>query len=306
MRPIMIAVGGDSGTGKTTLCRGLFSIFGSSRIETICLDDYHSLDRSQRSALGLTALDPRANNFALMEEQLWELREGNPIDKPIYDHSDGTIGGPERVFPREIVVVQGLFPLYTRALRALFDVTVWLDPEEELKVGWKIQRDVSQRGYTEAAVRKEIQKRQPDIAAHIAPQGSHADLVVRFSRPEGANDAQLTATIRKSGRFEPLDFGELTSSLTSFRVLEDAPRLGPHPETMIELDGRVDDATALRLQDKIWSHMQSHKHLRPSELGTFSDAHGLRISHSLALAQLLIAWRIALVENELRDEKVVA
>jgi phosphoribulokinase len=47
----MIAVGGDSGTGKTTLCRGLDAIFGSERIETISLDDYHSLDRAQREQL---------------------------------------------------------------------------------------------------------------------------------------------------------------------------------------------------------------------------------------------------------------
>ena len=56
MRPIMVAVGGDSGTGKTTLCRGLEEIFGRERILTICLDDYHSLDRAQRKATGITAL----------------------------------------------------------------------------------------------------------------------------------------------------------------------------------------------------------------------------------------------------------
>src|SRR5271165_6312079 len=129
IRPIMIAVGGDSGTGKTTLCRGLDRIFGARRIGTICLDDYHALDRAQRNAVNLTALDPRANNFAAMEDDLWRLREGQPIEKPVYDHSDGTFGAPERFEPKEIVIVQGLFPLYTRALRELADISVWLDPE---------------------------------------------------------------------------------------------------------------------------------------------------------------------------------
>ena len=127
-RPIMIAVGGDSGTGKTTLCRGIYDIFGAERIETLCLDDYHALDREQRKAVGLTALDPRANNFAAMEEDLSQLREGKTISKPVYDHHDGKIKGPEMLAPKEIIVVQGLFPLYTRALRSLFDVMVWLDP----------------------------------------------------------------------------------------------------------------------------------------------------------------------------------
>jgi ABC-type phosphate/phosphonate transport system ATPase subunit len=47
----MIAVGGDSGTGKSTLCRGLDRIFGADRISNVCLDDYHALDRAQRKAV---------------------------------------------------------------------------------------------------------------------------------------------------------------------------------------------------------------------------------------------------------------
>lgn len=298
MRPIMVAVGGDSGTGKTTLCRGLEEIFGQDRILTICLDDYHSLDRLQRRATGITALDPRANNFAAMEEDLATLREGFPVLKPVYDHHDGTIAGPEYVRPRPIIVVQGLFPLYTRTLRALFDVAVWLNPEDELKVAWKIQRDSSQRGYTPEQVRAEIELRQPDIRKHIAPQGKFADVTVEFFRPGEPeyDNARLSARIIKSGRFTPLDYSKFIQSgfFRQHRIAEDGKS-----RTVIELDGACDDETALGLQDKIWSHMESHAHLRPQSLGTFVDAKGARISHTLALAQLVIARRVALVENEL-------
>src|SRR5579884_1037030 len=212
MRPIMIAVGGDSGSGKTTLCRGLERIFGQDRILTICLDDYHSLDRTQRKAAGITALNPRANNFSKMAFDLWELREGRAVDKPIYDHHDGTIKGPERIKPHEFIVVQGLFPLYNTALRALFDVAVWLDPEIELKVAWKIQRDTAQRGYTENEVREEIEKRQPDIKAYIEPQAIFADVSVHFHRTpewdERRDNARLSARIVKRGRIQPLDYTE--------------------------------------------------------------------------------------------------
>jgi len=71
------------------------------------------------------------------------------------------------------------------------------------------------------------------------------------------------------------------------------------PETIIEIDGGVPDSLSNALQDKIWAHMDSHAHLRPEALGTFSDSGGPRVSHSLALAQLLIARRVCLVENEL-------
>ncbi|KAB2608949.1 phosphoribulose kinase [Pyrus ussuriensis x Pyrus communis] len=47
-----------------------FRLFDSnmliSNITTvICLDDYHSLDRTRRKKKGVTILDPRANNFDL-------------------------------------------------------------------------------------------------------------------------------------------------------------------------------------------------------------------------------------------------
>jgi hypothetical protein len=67
---------------------------------------------------------------------------------------------------------------------------------------------------------------------------------------------------------------------------------------ILEIDGRCDDSTAFALQDKIWSHMETHAHLRPQTLGQFTDASGARISHTLALAQLLIARRVAMVEND--------
>jgi phosphoribulokinase len=303
MRPVMIAVGGDSGTGKSTLCRGLEEIFGHERIATVCLDDYHALDRAQRKATGLTALDPRANNFAAMEEDLSELRDGNAIRKPVYDHSDGTFREPEPFEPREFIIVQGLFPLYTRALRALFDVAVWLRPETELKVTWKIQRDVAHRGYTEAQVREEIQRRQPDVAAHVEPQSRFADLVVEFYRPRDwelhRDHARLCTRLVKADRFDPLDYSEFEREGGPVRQVRIA---NDRPQTVLELDGHCDDLTAQALQDKIWSHMPKHAHLRTHALGRFEDARGVRTSHTLALAQLLIARRVALAENE-RDDR---
>jgi phosphoribulokinase len=251
----------------------------------------------------ITALDPRANNFAAMEEDMWALREGRSIEKPIYDHSDGTFKGPEHVEPKEIVVVQGLFPLYTRALRSLFDVTVWLDPETEIKAAWKIQRDTQQRGYAEAEVLAEMEKRKPDIEKHIQPQGRHADLTVTFYRPEDweshKDPSRLSARIRKGGRFRSLDYSEFESASTSIRATQEDS--GGYPETIIELDGHIEPSDAEAVEHKIWSHMEMNGRAIP-RLGEFKDGTGAsKIGYALALAQLLISRRVVLVENELME-----
>ncbi len=302
-RPIMIAFGGDSGSGKGTLRRGLELIFGSDRIETITLDDYHSLDRVQRNAVGLTAVDPRANNFAAMEEDLWALREGRTIEKPVYDHRIGKFTDPVTVGPKEIIVVQGLFPLYTRALRSLFDVSVWLEPEPELKTSWKLQRDVIDRGYTKDAVLAEMRKSAKDVETYVMPQAKFADLTVTFYRPsdwsEQQGAAKLSARIRKGGRFRALDYAEFESPSTSISQVDETAASG-YPETIIELDGHIDPALAESVEDRLWQHVGSHAHTRPKRLGEFAGEDGRpQTSYSLALAQLLIARRVVLVENEL-------
>jgi len=52
----------------------------------ICLDDYHLNDRAGRKVSGLTALDPKENNFDLMFEQISALKRGKTVEKPIYNH----------------------------------------------------------------------------------------------------------------------------------------------------------------------------------------------------------------------------
>ena len=104
---VLIGVAGDSGCGKSTFLRRLSDLFGEQFMTVICLDDYHSLDRKQRKAQKVTALNPKANNFDLMYEQIKALKEGNPIDKPIYNHETGELDPPEKVKPNKIVVIEG-------------------------------------------------------------------------------------------------------------------------------------------------------------------------------------------------------
>lgn len=61
----------------------------------ICLDDYHSLDRTGRKKESVTALDPKAQNFDLMYEQIRDLKDGKTVAKPIYNHVSGLLDPPE-------------------------------------------------------------------------------------------------------------------------------------------------------------------------------------------------------------------
>jgi phosphoribulokinase len=291
-RPIMVAVGGDSGVGKVTLCNGLREIFGDERCIEVRLDGYFGLNRAQRHAVGITALDPRAHNFAQMEEDLWNLAHGRTIEKPIYDHRRGAVAQHETIEPREIVLVQGMFPLYTWALRSLFDVAVWLEPDAGLKQHWTLFRDTTERGYNEDQVRAEMSRRRPDYEKYLAPQAHYADLRACFS--------QNGVIFYKSARLAPLKASEIATPYTRLRELESDG--GRFPRTILEVDSSIDAVSTRFLEDAIWNRIGSrHVAVRPGRLGVFSDDRGLHSSPMLALTQLFVALRICLVADEIAD-----
>ena len=179
-RPIMLAIAGDSGTGKTTITAGIAEALGDHRITSVGADDYHRYDREERKSLPFTPLHPECNYIDIMEQHFQHLSRGEPILKPIYDHDDGQLKRPEHVQPSDFVIVEGLLPLHTKVSKACFDISVYLDPPEDIRIAWKLKRDTSKRGYTEEQVRKELEKREPESAEFIRPQRAKADIVVRF------------------------------------------------------------------------------------------------------------------------------
>eukprot|EP00178_Gracilaria_changii_P020284 TRINITY_DN588_c0_g1_i1.p1 TRINITY_DN588_c0_g1~~TRINITY_DN588_c0_g1_i1.p1 ORF type:complete len:431 (-),score=106.67 TRINITY_DN588_c0_g1_i1:198-1490(-) len=189
-RPVIIGVAADSGCGKSTFLRRVTSIFGTNVskahtpvgdfISVICLDDYHTHDRKGRREAKVTALDERANNFDLMASQLAALKQGKSIMKPIYNHETGEIDAPELVEPNHVIVIEGLHPMYDARVRELLDFTVYLDLADEVKIAWKIQRDMAERGHTLENILASIESRKPDFERFVDPQKKNCDVVMEI------------------------------------------------------------------------------------------------------------------------------
>lgn len=184
----LIGIAGDSGAGKSTYIRHLMNLLGTERVTSIGLDDYHTLDRAQRKAMGVTPLDPKANDLDLVIEHAKRLRRGESIMKPVYDHATGTFGQPEEITPTEIVLIDGLHPFYRREMHDLLDLKIYLDTHRDLKIRWKIQRDIGERGHKREDVIREIDSRQHDYQAYVEPQRDTCDLLVSVLPADPAKD----------------------------------------------------------------------------------------------------------------------
>ena len=290
--PIILGIVGDSASGKTTLSAGVAQILGADHCTVFCTDDYHRYERSYRAKHGLSALDPRANYIDIIEQHLRLLREGEPVLKPIYDHRNGTLGMAEYVKPKQFVIAEGLLGYTTRAMRDCYDVKIYLDPEEELRVKWKIHRDTTKRGYMLEEVQATLDKRKDVSVKHIHPQRTFADIVIRFQRPAGANgsDTQLDARHILRPTLPHPDFSPLVDGSSNAGLhLELARDRDGKPVDVLEISGNISDKRAERIEDLLWNLIPEAGHLR-DQVGRIDVANGAKKSHPLALTQLLVGY----------------
>merc|ERR1719264_950456 len=287
-KPILIGVAADSGCGKSTFMRRLTSIFGGDVVgplgggfgsevgwETntlvsdfttvICLDDYHLNDRGGRKVTGRTALDLAENNFDLMYEQLKELKAGNAIKKPIYNHVNGTLDTPEEIVPTQIVIVEGLHPMADPRVRELLDFSLYLDITDDVKFAWKIQRDMVERGHSLESIQQSIEARKPDFDAFVAPQRGDADVVIQVLPTDLIPDEKegkvlKVKFIQKEGKanFDPaylFDEGstiewtpcgkKLTCSYPGIKFAYGPDEFLGNDVTVLEMDGKFDNLQEL-------------------------------------------------------------
>jgi phosphoribulokinase len=294
-RPIMLCLVGDSGAGKSTLSNGCVEILGADHVTDICLDDYHSLDRVGRQERKITALDPDCNHLDLMAQHIALLRRGETIFKPVYDHSNGTFGRPEFVAPKSVVLVHGLHALFTPELRRLWDVSVFLDPDPELRIAWKIKRDMSKRGYTRAEVEKQLEERRYDSDHYVMPQREKADMVISFFPPSDYATAQDNTRLNVSIVVRhPVPLPDLEEAFAAVEGRNGHPYLklerGGEGTDRLEIDGKISDAATRAIEDRMWDHMPTAKHLRSDRVGAFQDGDVPRRSNSLAVTQLVLTY----------------
>lgn len=286
-RPIMLGIVGDSGTGKTTLTRGLVRVLGEDQVTHFCTDDYHRYDRAQRAERGITPLHPDCNYIDVLTQHLGHLRRGEPILRPVYRHSDGTFGPPVYLEPGRFVVTEGLLAFHTPELREMFDVRVYLSPPEELRRRWKVARDCSRRGYTTDRVLAELDRREPDSEAFIRPQRHHADLVVSFRAGLSSDAEQLDAHLFLRDSLPHPDLSDVVDDADADLILTEHP--GEHE---LCIAGTIAAERAHELEEAIWARMHFASHLREQRLGEFTIGTELHRSESLALTQLLIFYHL--------------
>jgi uridine kinase len=177
-KPFVMGVAGDSGAGKDTFSDAIQGLFGVHSVSALSGDDYHLWDRQKPIWQVMTPLNPKANDLESFSNDLVALTDGKSIHVHHYDHHSGKMTIPFQKKSNDFIIASGLHALYLPILRDCYNLSIYLDIDEELRRHFKIKRDVNQRGHALEQVVASLERREPDAERFIRPQAEYADLVL--------------------------------------------------------------------------------------------------------------------------------
>jgi uridine kinase len=193
-RSLLLGIAGGTGSGKTTLAAKIRDALGDE--STLISHDWYYLDRGsvtpeEREALNYD--EPDALDNELLASHLDELRLSRSVECPQYDFATHTRRAETVAVPaRHVVVVEGILLFAVPALRDRFDLRLFVDTDDDIRLMRRIRRDIVDRGRDLRSVEDQYYKSvRPMHRLHVAPSKQHAHLVV----PEGGQNAQALDVI---------------------------------------------------------------------------------------------------------------
>jgi uridine kinase len=196
--PLVIGIAGGSGSGKTTVAQQILQRVGPSQIAFLQHDSYYKeltgLPPTQRAELNFD--HPNSLETELLIRHIESLRDGEPVEVPIYDFSTHSrTANTFTVQPRRVVLVEGILIFAEPELRKLFDVKIFVDTDSDLRFIRRLQRDITERGRTTESVIKQYQATvRPMHLEFVEPSKRYADVII----PEGGfNTAALDMVVAR-------------------------------------------------------------------------------------------------------------
>lgn len=179
-KPFLIGVGGDSGAGKSTYTDLINQVVNEKNLTVVRGDDMHKWERGNENWNSITHLNPKANDIHKDYQDTKDLKEGKSIYRKHYDHQHGKFTLPQYISSNTLIIFEGLHPFYLKSQAELYDLKVFLNPDETIRIQRKLKRDVEERDKDPNQVLKQLEDRKEDSDKYIKVQQNSADMVVQF------------------------------------------------------------------------------------------------------------------------------
>jgi uridine kinase len=196
--PLVIGIAGGSGSGKTTVAQEILKRVGSDRIAFLQHDSYYKdlsgLPPTQHADINFD--HPNSLESDLLIQHIASLRDGQPVQVPIYDFAtDSRTSQTFTIQPHRVIIVEGILIFTEAALRNMFDVKIFVDTDPDLRFIRRLERDITERGRsTESVIKQYLLTVRPMHLEFVEPSKRYADVII----PEGGfNRAALDMVVAR-------------------------------------------------------------------------------------------------------------
>jgi uridine kinase len=130
---------------------------------------------------------PDALETDLLVRHVHELKAGRRVEVPLYDFTRyARLASTEPALPRRAIIVEGILVFVDAALRALMDIKVFVDTDDDTRFIRRLRRDVADRGRTMESVIDQYQSTvKPMHLEFVQPSKRYADIIL----PQGGHNA---------------------------------------------------------------------------------------------------------------------
>jgi uridine kinase len=184
---MIIGICGGTGSGKTTIARKIIEAVEHGRVVLLEQDSYYrNLEDMPLDARRQTNFDhPDSIDSEMLVNHLKRLRQGQPIEMPVYDFKTHTRKrATDHIDPKPVVIVEGILIFAESRISQLLDVKVFVDTPDDVRFIRRLQRDITERGRTvESVIAQYYATVRPMHFEFVEPSKRVADLII----PEGGN-----------------------------------------------------------------------------------------------------------------------
>lgn len=189
-KPIIIGIAGGTGSGKTSVANAVLEDLEKDGNQTILLEqDSYYKDNNKLSfseKVDLNYDHPNAIDFDLLIFHVKQLLEKKNIDKPIYNFKEHKREAfTEKIEAKDIIIVEGILILAIKELRELFDMKIFVDTDDDIRLLRRVERDMLERARSFDSVKNQyINTVKPMHLEFVEPSKRYADVII----PRGKNN----------------------------------------------------------------------------------------------------------------------
>lgn len=181
-RVFIVAIAGGSASGKTCFAHDLAAALKPMDAAIVEEDAYYH-PASVRGPGDVTRYNfdrPETKDFALLTTHLLSGQAGEIFHRPTYDFpTHDRTDEVTAVAPCDVLIVEGLHNLTVSEIRALADLTIFVEAGTALRRKRRVARDVAERGRLKDDTERQFDAVvEPMHQAHVEPQKGLAARVV--------------------------------------------------------------------------------------------------------------------------------